>query len=220
MHYRSILLLSLSISGSLFAAEEVSLSGTVAPIDCVAQCGVCCGTHLLTDSSGKISFQVGNSFSSLFDLESSSVHRFTGRFYNTTGQCGVGECTLFQVESIDETRVAEPVYDTNTQELRIPSAKIENTGQRYQLILTPPFAIGSLVELTQAGKIRQGEDCSSATGSCEDGTTCLSYYGIAGANGPLFKTCEIPCSEPGAACPTGQACITIADGPGAVCRTQ
>lgn len=59
--------------------------------------------------------------------------------------------------------------------------------------------------------------------SCGEGDlcvtgTCVRYYGIAGARGPQFSSCEIPCAEPGATCPTGASCITIADGPGAVCR--
>jgi hypothetical protein len=46
---------------------------------------------------------------------------------------------------------------------------------------------------------------------------CVSYFGVAGARGPQFKTCEIKCSAE-KQCPTGLACKTIADGPGQVCR--
>lgn len=63
---------------------------------------------------------------------------------------------------------------------------------------------------------KQGEPCPD--GVCESGTTCMAYYGIAGPNGPEFKTCEIPCAKH--ACPTGQLCVTIADGPGRVCRGE
>lgn len=52
---------------------------------------------------------------------------------------------------------------------------------------------------------------------CAQGTECVSYYGIAGAKGPQFKTCEIKCG-PEKQCPSGLACKTIADGPGQVCR--
>ncbi len=61
-----------------------------------------------------------------------------------------------------------------------------------------------------------GENCG-ANDACAQGLTCVSYYGIAGARGPQFKTCEIKCAD-GAACPAGTKCITIADGPGQVCR--
>lgn len=64
---------------------------------------------------------------------------------------------------------------------------------------------------------KQGEKCPDD--HCEAGLTCVSYYGIAGASGPKFTSCEIPCAG-GAACPQGQKCITIADGPGQVCRAQ
>ena len=59
-------------------------------------------------------------------------------------------------------------------------------------------------------------DCSST--ACVFGQTCLSYYGVAGASGPRFSTCEIPCKTT-SDCPAGHglACTTISDGPGTVC---
>jgi len=60
-----------------------------------------------------------------------------------------------------------------------------------------------------------GENCG-ANDSCGQGA-CVSYYGIAGARGPQFKTCEIKCADD-AACPKDRKCQTIADGPGRVCR--
>lgn len=59
-------------------------------------------------------------------------------------------------------------------------------------------------------------DCSGNT-QCPAGQTCLSYFGIAGANGPEFNSCEIPCAT-GADCPAGTQCVTISDGPGQVCH--
>lgn len=56
-----------------------------------------------------------------------------------------------------------------------------------------------------------------ANGACPDGTLCARYYGIAGASGPEFSSCEVAC-DTGQACPAGSECLTIADGPGAVCR--
>lgn len=63
---------------------------------------------------------------------------------------------------------------------------------------------------------QQGDPCPE--GKCRDGMTCLSYYGIAGASGPKLTSCEIPCADDRGACPEGQQCVTIADGPGSVCR--
>jgi hypothetical protein len=63
----------------------------------------------------------------------------------------------------------------------------------------------------------QGQPCDD--GKCAPGFTCVSYYGFAGPAGPKFTSCEIKCQmggKPG--CPAGQTCITIADGPGTVCR--
>lgn len=60
-----------------------------------------------------------------------------------------------------------------------------------------------------------GNKCDAET--CADGQTCTSYFGIAGPNGPEFKSCEIGCKGDGP-CPEGTKCVTIADGPGQVCR--
>ncbi len=61
----------------------------------------------------------------------------------------------------------------------------------------------------------QGQPC--AEGRCAAGLACVEYYGIAGPRGPRFTSCEIRCAA-GGSCPAGQQCITIADGPGTVCR--
>jgi hypothetical protein len=62
-----------------------------------------------------------------------------------------------------------------------------------------------------------GQPCGANDG-CPAGTTCKTYYGIAGAQGPAFKSCELSCDPAGKACPAGTSCATIADGPGSVCR--
>lgn len=51
---------------------------------------------------------------------------------------------------------------------------------------------------------------------CAGGATCVAYYGIAGPNGPEFKSCEIWCRR-NEDCPEGTRCTTVADGPGQVC---
>jgi eight-cysteine-cluster-containing protein len=65
--------------------------------------------------------------------------------------------------------------------------------------------------------VAQGQSCKDA--ACATGLTCVKYFGIAGPSGPEFATCEVPCPDGAdAPCPQGQKCITIADGPGQVCR--
>lgn len=61
----------------------------------------------------------------------------------------------------------------------------------------------------------QGKPCTDS--ACPEPLECVEYYGIAGPKGPKFTSCEVRCSD-GATCPDGQACTTIADGPGQVCR--
>src|SRR5262245_55158858 len=67
-----------------------------------------------------------------------------------------------------------------------------------------------------AGK--QAMPCNA--GQCDAGLTCVEYYGIAGPSGPKFTSCEIRCAAKGPRCPEGQACTTIMDGPGEVCRPK
>ncbi len=57
--------------------------------------------------------------------------------------------------------------------------------------------------------------CAEAT--CKPGQDCVSYFGIAGAAGPKFESCEWTCAL-GKRCPKGMTCRTISDGPGPVCR--
>lgn len=71
--------------------------------------------------------------------------------------------------------------------------------------------------VAMAGAPGQGERCG-ANDLCGDGLTCIKYYGVAGAAGPQLSSCEIPCGKGKAACPTGQTCRIVADGPGQVCR--
>lgn len=61
-----------------------------------------------------------------------------------------------------------------------------------------------------------GQKCGSGD-LCGPGTECVTYYGVAGAHGPQFKSCEIKCGAE-KLCPNGTVCKTIADGPGQVCR--
>ncbi len=61
----------------------------------------------------------------------------------------------------------------------------------------------------------RGKPCPAE--GCPAGMQCAKYYGIAGPNGPAFTSCETPC-KPKGPCPDGLKCVTIADGPGSVCR--
>lgn len=203
----------------LQAAEKVSLSGTIEAAACAEACGICCATHIVTDTSGELSLQIGNSFVDLAKFsDDQQVHQLSGYFYETTGQCGVGECTLFAIEQVDQQQITEPSYNASTEKLSIQSVVINNIDNtRYAVTLSAPFNVDSAVEITQGNEIAQGGDCSADNAQCANGTVCLSYFGIAGAQGPEFKTCEIPCSHPGTSCPLGQSCLTIADGPGQVC---
>lgn len=79
---------------------------------------------------------------------------------------------------------------------------------------TPPPTTTTTPPTTTAPGI--GEKCGDGD-RCADGLECITYYGIAGARGPQFKTCEIRCKDD-SACPKDRHCRTVADGPGQVCR--
>jgi hypothetical protein len=63
----------------------------------------------------------------------------------------------------------------------------------------------------------QAEPCPD--GRCAAGLSCVRFYGVAGPRGGELTSCEIRCGR-GGACPGGQQCVTIADGPGQVCRPE
>jgi len=59
-----------------------------------------------------------------------------------------------------------------------------------------------------------GQPCSD---KCVAPATCEQYSGIAGPKGPQFTSCELRCGD-AKTCPDGTRCVTVADGPGEVCR--
>ncbi len=91
------------------------------------------------------------------------------------------------------------------------------------------LAYGSLVALACCGRDAkptpeptpdpslptQGQPCPDK--ACAEALTCVEYAGIGGPAVGMFTSCEIPCAD-SAGCPAGQQCVTIADGPGQVCR--
>jgi hypothetical protein len=216
----SALLLTMLHSVGALAADSVSFTGTLEPAVCPAACGTCCGTYLLQDSSQQINVHVGNSFVDLSPHSGkSTLHRVTGSFYRTSGQCGLNQCTLFLVEALDKPDGAVAVYNEKEQTLEVPVATIDRK-ELFAVTLKPPFAIQQMTPHAAIQQMGQGQSCASPTQQCATGLSCESYYGIAGASGPQFKTCEIPCSAQGALCPLGQSCVTVADGPGQVCQTR
>lgn len=211
-------LLPLSASGA-DVPDRVILSGSISQLACAAACGICCPTHRVVDSSGILELHIGNSFVDLGKIsDDGETHTFSGYFYQTTGQCSINECTLFAVETVDQQQIAEPSFDPTTQRLSIQSIVVGDVDEsHYRVTLAAPFNVDAATEVAPANLVDQGGDCSGENAICGDGTVCLTYFGIAGPQIPAFMTCEIPCSHPGAACPTGQSCTTVADGPGQVC---
>lgn len=219
----AVLLCAMLTSASFAAAsEKLTLSGTIAPVTNVSVCGACSPSYSVVDTSGTVNLLIGNSFVDLSLISGDEqVHQFTGFFYQATGQCGINECTLFTVEELDTQQASAPTYNSSTERLSIQFVVIDNDNDDpYSVILTPPFNVDSSTLRSSQVQIQQGGDCSTQGAVCSSGTVCLAYFGIAGSQGPEFKSCEIPCSLPGASCPLGQSCSTIADGPGQVCRVD
>ena len=127
---------------SAFTAEKVSLSETVE----AQACGICCPSYRIVDTSGTLTLPVGNSFVDLAKISGDEKdHQFSGYFYQTTGQCGIEECTLFTVEEVDTSLIPEPVYDAANGTLNIQSVVTNNLdGNHYTVILsaTSPYKTG------------------------------------------------------------------------------
>lgn len=200
-------------------AEEalVSFTGRLDNVACAAVCGNCCTGQRLTEINGGFGADVGASDVDLTSvLDSNTNLPVTGFFFQGTGQCGMGSCTLFHVRSVSSSADDRPSFTSSTGQLHLPEVVIDG-GARYEATLGPPYDVLTAQLLGDQTLVQQAEDCSGEGVACAAGLTCVSYFGIAGANGPLFQTCEIPC-ESSASCPSGQQCIGIADGPGQVCR--
>ena len=208
-----------SLNTLAFAQDKITFTGTIEALACAEACGICCPTHSVVDTRGLLRVEVGNAFVALDKFsDDGQTHQVSGYFYDTTGQCGIGECTLFAIEDVDQQKITAPTYDAVNEKLSIAAIVINTPAPiSYSATLSAPFNVDSAVAITEETKIPQGGDCSAANSVCAAGTACLAYYGIAGPQGPEFKSCEIPCLHPGAVCPLGQSCLTIADGPGQVC---
>jgi eight-cysteine-cluster-containing protein len=107
-----------------------------------------------------------------------------------------------------------------------------DTGEGESAVMDGAVADGAAADdaatdgsVFHSGPLSDGGGTPSAVATCGGrtcalGEACISYYGVAGPRGPMFHECGIRC-QPGVrngGCPTGTRCITISDGPGAVCR--
>jgi len=116
---------------------------------------------------------------------------------------------------IEETYCGYLVCGTDHQVYRCTNKQDISPWVLVQPIQQCP-APGRLPTTQPSQAIELGTDCSKGE-ACASGASCVSYRGIAGARGPEFKTCEIKCADI-KSCPGGTKCMTIADGPGRVCR--
>lgn len=135
--------------------------------------------------------------------------------------CGLGGCTASTTNDPNSagSPVGSPATAPKPEQEAPPAAPATEEPAEAADPAAPagtPSADGK--PTTGAGRPRQGEPCPDNL--CAEGLTCLSYYGFAGARGPKFTSCEIPCVKPGSVCPSDQRCVTVADGPGEVCRPQ
>ncbi len=96
------------------------------------------------------------------------------------------------------------------------AAPTSTTSQPSATTTPPTTTPSSVPEPTAPASVEPGSPCGAGD-SCAAPLRCVAYYGIAGARGPKFSSCEIPCDGK-EGCPADLRCITIADGPGSVCR--
>ncbi len=198
--------------------DRVTFTGRLDSVSCPAVCGACCGAlgALAEKNDGFSGILVGAAAVTLEPYRDAGTwHGFGGYFYEGIGSCDSGRCTLFFVESVDQPVPADSSLDSSAWRLRIPSLVLdgrERYGIQWDLLTNEVTAESLPVPTTVA----QSGDCSDPATRCGAGLSCVPYYGIAGPAGPLFMTCEIPCTSD-RECPADQDCGVVADGPGQVC---
>lgn len=188
------------------SASDIRFTGRLTgQLACTLDCGNCCTGHTAADTSQTLIFNIGSSGDDLSKIYNDGLdHSIKGYFYQTTGSCGMGECTLFHITSVDQSDL--PLYNSQTDQLEIPSVLVDDQ-KLFQADLSGPFTIKSASEISG-----MGEDCSKGQ-QCAEGYTCIGFFGIAGNE---LKSCEISCKKD-IHCPIGQSCISIADGPQDIC---
>lgn len=84
---------------------------------------------------------------------------------------------------------------------------------------TPATEPGASTAIAEAPAAPEPELPECDGQPCPPPRECIQYFGIAGPSGPSFHACELRCDRGGGdSCPDGTRCVTIADGPGDVCR--
>ena len=99
----------------------------------------------------------------------------------------------------------------------VPPDDLDRAGAAIGPVLTGPAVDRFTMDPPLVDLTRLGDTCDDL-GGCPDGTTCVTYYGVAGSEADPISSCEIPCDRGDPPCPDGTACERLSDGPGAVCR--
>lgn len=195
--------------------------GNFEPVACIASCGACCGSiGTITETNGGFQASVGSSSILPDTISDADAHQFTGHFYSSTGSCNQGSCTYFNITDVDNLapHEASARYNSSTQTLNIKNLDVDEKS-RFQVELEGPFTVKNFTALDTGTYAGQHESCVEGGSICQRPQSCIKYYGIAGASGPLFASCETTCRS-NSDCSNGQICGTVADGPGQVCMTQ
>jgi hypothetical protein len=129
---------------------------------------------------------------------------------SSTGGAVVNVDPSTQPEAPATDPVAPPA---SPSEPTTPPASPINPAQPN--VTTPP---AKPPEVAPALPASAGAKCDDK--GCAAPFTCTKYYGIAGPKGPELRSCEISCAKKGATCPDAHECVSIADGPGKVCRPK
>ncbi len=152
----------------------------------------------------------------VFEKSSPRHDVFEGASFKNTcasdGECKVGGCSGEVCSAEEGVNTMCVVHPDQPRDATCGCVQDECVWYRE----AGAAAIGSPAAGGAGAGAGQGEPCPDD--KCASGLTCVSYYGIAGTRGGKFSSCEIPCPMPQSTCPEGQRCVTISDGPGAVCR--
>ena len=139
------------------------------------------------------------------DKPAALFQEVTGRLESELGELVDRETSALVMRA--QTAVAEA--------LKLPPPSAPAPSAPAPSAPAPKAAVGATASAALLASL--GQPCGAGD-ACLAGSSCKTYYGIAGPAGPAFKSCEIACASGASACPAGSKCVTVADGPGAVCR--
>lgn len=137
----AFMILGIMATGPAMAAT--TLTDTLKPVDaCLTVCGACC--PMATTGSG---VGIGDSSMELSPYYDGRKYKIVGNFYNTSGGCGTGQCTYFNITDIEEIPASSgveqlPNFSSKSSTMHIPELTLDGQKNYYNVELILDFKSG------------------------------------------------------------------------------